>query len=437
MNQHHSAQPPPPDDRLSAYLDGELSAAEKVEMEQLIANDPRYQRLADDLLRLQAELRRLPEHQLSNDLTDRVLREAERVSKKLGTESTSSQRTPFWQWSLASGVACAAAGLLSFLLWTEPTQQVAFQETLSAPAGEEVTTLGGMFDQADFSEETSFQHNHIRTPKDNPAADWVVTIHMVPESVPSTRLKEVLARNNIHLAPAAPPARGKSPQDMARYTSRRSKRNEQDFNELSDNFSRKRYDDLRSKDAKIKKVDVSNSDMILVTAQQSQIVATLRELQQRTDDFGHVTIRRSSDQGSVLPANVQKNAGSFVEQKEHPAVQDEIEKLMVDPKDVATLDDESSVDAIIQQPAPERYISRAQRQEIRQFGIMKKPSSTDELSARSSPSAEDADLAISDDSALQNKQSFSQDSELPESTAQQPSDPTIHVLFLVRTVPDR
>ena len=45
MNQHNT---PPPDDRVSAYLDGELSAEESAQIEHLIATDDRYSQLAKD-----------------------------------------------------------------------------------------------------------------------------------------------------------------------------------------------------------------------------------------------------------------------------------------------------------------------------------------------------------------------------------------------------
>jgi hypothetical protein len=63
---------------LSAYLDGELTAAEQAEVERLLATNPAARRLFDELHALSATLQALPQQKLGEDLSQKVLRIAER-----------------------------------------------------------------------------------------------------------------------------------------------------------------------------------------------------------------------------------------------------------------------------------------------------------------------------------------------------------------------
>jgi anti-sigma factor RsiW len=63
---------------LSAYLDGELTAAEQAEMERLLAQSPAAGQLLDELRALRNMLQTLPQEKLTEDLSRQVLRVAER-----------------------------------------------------------------------------------------------------------------------------------------------------------------------------------------------------------------------------------------------------------------------------------------------------------------------------------------------------------------------
>jgi hypothetical protein len=63
---------------LSAYLDGELTAAERAAVEQVLAADPQARQWLDELRALSHTLRALPRHKLDEDLSRRVLEIAER-----------------------------------------------------------------------------------------------------------------------------------------------------------------------------------------------------------------------------------------------------------------------------------------------------------------------------------------------------------------------
>ena len=68
----------PENELFSAYLDGELSAEEQAEVEQLLATSPAARQFMDELRAISAGLQALPTRRLQADLSDKVLREAER-----------------------------------------------------------------------------------------------------------------------------------------------------------------------------------------------------------------------------------------------------------------------------------------------------------------------------------------------------------------------
>jgi len=68
----------PENELFSAYLDGELSAAEQAQVEELLARSPRARQLLDELRALSSTLQSLPPHKLDEDLSERVVGLAER-----------------------------------------------------------------------------------------------------------------------------------------------------------------------------------------------------------------------------------------------------------------------------------------------------------------------------------------------------------------------
>jgi hypothetical protein len=68
----------PENELLSAYLDGELTAAEQAEVEQLLARSPASRQLLEELRALSSKLQALPRYTLGEDVSQQVLRVAER-----------------------------------------------------------------------------------------------------------------------------------------------------------------------------------------------------------------------------------------------------------------------------------------------------------------------------------------------------------------------
>ncbi|MGC4005299.1 MAG: zf-HC2 domain-containing protein [Pirellulales bacterium] len=73
--EHNAEQPYPWDDeRLSAYLDGELTAPEYAQLESRLVVDPALRRTVDELCAVRRQLEFLPEYKLENDFAAAVLR---------------------------------------------------------------------------------------------------------------------------------------------------------------------------------------------------------------------------------------------------------------------------------------------------------------------------------------------------------------------------
>lgn len=80
------------DELLSAYLDGEVTAEEQAQIEELLAAQPQVRQLLDELRALSGALQSLPPARLEADLSERVIRAAQRqilTGDKAATGSTS------------------------------------------------------------------------------------------------------------------------------------------------------------------------------------------------------------------------------------------------------------------------------------------------------------------------------------------------------------
>ena len=114
----------PENELFSAYLDGELTATEQADVEQLLAASPQARQLLDELRTLSTTLQSLPQHKLEADFSERVLRAAERriltgddqlarpatLERRSWRQRFLSPRALIW-----SGVAVAAAVTVAIL----------------------------------------------------------------------------------------------------------------------------------------------------------------------------------------------------------------------------------------------------------------------------------------------------------------------------------
>ncbi|MHC4403610.1 MAG: zf-HC2 domain-containing protein [Planctomycetota bacterium] len=149
----------PQNELLSAYLDGELTAAEQAEVEQLLATTPAARQLVDQWRALRSRLQALPVQRAGRDLRAEVLRRVQ-SPEATGTdppepqknepprpessrETTVLRRAHRRRVLAWSGVAVSAAVLLLALvgknLWQPPRGPIALQEPAaeadSLPAG--------------------------------------------------------------------------------------------------------------------------------------------------------------------------------------------------------------------------------------------------------------------------------------------------------------
>ena len=98
-------------ERLSAYLDDALTATERTEFEQLLADRPDLQTLAEEWRRLRVALRALPPKQLSSAFSEQVLAAAERRMLR-GPDPTVMRAARTKRRYAWAGVAVVAAAVL-------------------------------------------------------------------------------------------------------------------------------------------------------------------------------------------------------------------------------------------------------------------------------------------------------------------------------------
>jgi anti-sigma factor RsiW len=153
----------PQDELLSAYLDGELTAEEQAEVEQLLAANPAARQLLEELRALSSALQAMPAYTLEEDLSGRVLRLAERRMLAGSGESTRdtepvgtipAREGPLWRSILRrtvtpravlwSGLAVAVAVVLTMAPWEaeQPRMGRIARKTESAAEPREIPTMG-------------------------------------------------------------------------------------------------------------------------------------------------------------------------------------------------------------------------------------------------------------------------------------------------------
>jgi len=139
----------PENELFSAYLDGELTAAEQADVEQLLAASPQARQLLDELRTLSTTLQSLPQHKLEAEFSERVLRAAERriltgddqlarpapLERRSWRQRFLSPRALIW-----SGVAVAAAVTVA-ILGPEPVEPPDENPVAMAPPRIAETTI--------------------------------------------------------------------------------------------------------------------------------------------------------------------------------------------------------------------------------------------------------------------------------------------------------
>src|SRR5579871_1979756 len=67
------------DERISAYLDGELPADQRARFEEELSHNGDLRQLVEELRTVRESMQTLPQHRLEHDFAERVLRRAERL----------------------------------------------------------------------------------------------------------------------------------------------------------------------------------------------------------------------------------------------------------------------------------------------------------------------------------------------------------------------
>ena len=100
-----------PDELLSAYLDGELSAAEQRQVTDALEEDPRLQTLLDELRQVRDDVKQLPQHSVPPEFAERILQTCCQQSA-----SGIHRKTSFLARKRVAGVLAVAASL-AIIVW--------------------------------------------------------------------------------------------------------------------------------------------------------------------------------------------------------------------------------------------------------------------------------------------------------------------------------
>lgn len=200
------------DELFSAYLDGELTAAEQTRVEQLLATDPAARQLVDDLRALGATLQSLPQHKLDESLSQRVLEAAEQRKRAKECDvsrvasdaaNTPADFRPWWRevhWRhmlsrralFWSALAVAIAVIIRVTDQPQPAKQPAQQV---AAAHEEAKQERQAEKQADKEHAREFFADH--KPADAPARGLTTPSIQAPGSKPAESAKlDALAKKD-------------------------------------------------------------------------------------------------------------------------------------------------------------------------------------------------------------------------------------------------
>jgi len=209
------------DDRLSAYLDGELPNDERVAVEQLLTESPEHQQLVNELSALRAELRTLPKQALSQDFALRVVAAAlaaqaatvtddrvvmpasvssrNELSHELasGAQKSSAQKNRRrWSSPFLAVPALAAAALVAVMIAQRPWRDAA----LPGPAIASVpTTIPA--NPVDLSP-TDQAIAHLRSAVPSTGEALVMRIRVPKSAIRDRGIDAALAKSGIKLGPA-------------------------------------------------------------------------------------------------------------------------------------------------------------------------------------------------------------------------------------------
>ena len=128
------------DERLSAYLDGELPPQERDEVEARLRRQPELSSALDQVRELGDGIRQLPTYSLSPDFADRVLAQAQRVGPSASAHPSPPRRG--WLIVAAAALTATAALVLAMVAWNwQPEEVVQPQPPPLSPAERAVAAV--------------------------------------------------------------------------------------------------------------------------------------------------------------------------------------------------------------------------------------------------------------------------------------------------------
>ena len=168
----------PLDERLSAYLDGELSAAERADVESLLREQPELVDALDDLRQLGDGIRQLPRESPGPHFADRVVAQIERAGANRPDPPRPARPRA---WLLAAGALAAIAALVLAIVSMQPGPDNVAQPPALSPAEQAVAAV-------------------LEPAKEGQAV--IVRLRLTKDAIRSKALDQALAAHGIAAAPA-------------------------------------------------------------------------------------------------------------------------------------------------------------------------------------------------------------------------------------------
>ena len=189
----------PDNELLSALVDGELTAAERVAVERRLRDDPQAQAMVDELRAVSQMLQSLPKQELGADLREVVLRRADVRAEQVPASVDGARR---WVWA---ALALAAALVLAvYVPETVQDGQPLVQAPKDKPRDETPSDLASMelLESGDPFGASTLQQTRIELPYLQPIGDVIDEdhhFHLTPvdQSIGAAQFDRLLARHGI------------------------------------------------------------------------------------------------------------------------------------------------------------------------------------------------------------------------------------------------
>ncbi|MBC7785581.1 MAG: zf-HC2 domain-containing protein, partial [Burkholderiales bacterium] len=133
--------------RLAAYIDGELSPDERVEIEKYLVANPAHRKLIDELAAIRSQVGSLPRESAPVEVLDHLQSNLERHALLEDVEAGSLRINRWPQWTAAAAMLFLTLGLGTLVYLVLPRGELNRDQIVLAPQTEQRTPAGPLFSE--------------------------------------------------------------------------------------------------------------------------------------------------------------------------------------------------------------------------------------------------------------------------------------------------